>query len=508
MELRSIIGKTAHRHSLLLKNEKANQFYLLWGIVDVVEPDMQDYSVKEQQVICKRSQSSSGRNPYNVYYTHDIITLDEQFLKSPENAYVIDNEDIRMFSATRFHLYPNSSNSYLSSSDEDNNCLKQFLPKRDCGFALHIMKGDSSGIEALLEKYSYLVDQLSEVSAQYLHVDIRRYSNVLGNVFFIHYHSEFRNVEWRVCPSLKGLLGRVKYRKEGNKKYRCFAVNSDRNGLILESNEIEFSTGERYVLVPFKTAIDQMEITIVDNEGQIVFYKSKMFFIRSINLGLGINSMNVALKRRNNLGDETTEIIPKYSETRTVIGKDIEKDDIVIADSKSFEQAEKDLRFIFFDGDKNEKEANLQKAQNILLKIQNLAYNRVVICDPYFGADEFYRYVFRQKSLDVNVWILTSKNIGKDQAKSLNEAQSKYNQLTETDMVACRVMRGISAFHDRFLIVDDRVWILGTSFNNFGERATSIALVSEEARAKIISKIEAWWYDDSITEDLGSYATN
>ena len=106
------------------------------------------------------------------------------------------------------------------------------------------------------------------------------------------------------------------------------------------------------------------------------------------------------------------------------------------------------------------------------------------------------------------MWILTSKNIDKHQAKALKEAQDKYNQLTDSDKVTCRVMRGKSDLHDRFLIVDNRAWILGTSFNNFGERATSIALVPEESRAKIISKIEAWWFDNSITEDLGNYAAN
>lgn len=56
--------------------------------------------------------------------------------------------------------------------------------------------------------------------------------------------------------------------------------------------------------------------------------------------------------------------------------------------------------------------------------------------------------------------------------------------------------------------MDNNVWILGTSLNNFGERATTIAMVPEDSRAKIISKVDAWWFDDTITEDLENYATN
>lgn len=44
MDLKSFIGKYAIRHSLLLRSENTKQYYLLLGIVDVVESDMQDFS--------------------------------------------------------------------------------------------------------------------------------------------------------------------------------------------------------------------------------------------------------------------------------------------------------------------------------------------------------------------------------------------------------------------------------------------------------------------------------
>ena len=508
MELRSIIGKTAHRHSLLLKNEKANQFYLLWGIVDVVEPDMQDFPIDKRKMVCERSHDSSEKNPYNLYYTEDVITINEAILKDTENAYIVDNDSIKMLSPDGFRLYPNSPNSFLQSFDGSNNLLRPRLPKRYCGCGVHVLRGNSATIDKLLKENKYLMEQLAELSCRFLHTDVGRYTNVLGNIYITHYHSEFRTVDWRVCPSLKGLLGKIKYRKESGERYKCFATNTDRNGLILESSEVEFHTGDRFVFIPFHTEIDQIDITIVDAEGQIVYTKEKMAFIKSISIGMGINSVNVALKGKDKNGNETTELIPKYSSIRNVIGKGVTQDNSFVADTKSFEQAEKELRFIFFDGDKDRKEDNLKKAHAVLMEIQNTANRRVIICDPYFGANELYHYVFPQSSLDVNVWILTSKNIDKIQAKALKEAQDKYNQITDSDKVACRVMRGKSDLHDRFLIVDDRVWSLGTSFNNFGERATSVALVPEESRKRIISKIEAWWFDKNITEDLGSYAAN
>lgn len=508
MDFKSIIGKYAIRHSLLLRNENTEQYYLLLGIVDVVEPDMQDFPADKRKMVCERSHNSSGRNPYNLYYTEDVITVSESFLNDTENAYYVDTATIQMLSPDGFRLYPNSPNSFLPSFDDSNNLLRQMLPKRDCGCGVHVLRGNSATIDKLFKENRYLMEQLAELSCRYLHTDVGRYTNVLGNIYITHYHPEFRTVDWRVCPSIKGLLGKIKYRKEGGERYKCFATNTDRNGLILESSEVEFYTGNRFIFIPFHTEIDQIGITIVDAEGQIVYTKEKMAFIRSISIGMGINSVNVALKRKDNNGNETTELIPKYSSIHSVIGEGGTQDNIFVSDTKSFEQAEKELRFIFFDGDKDRKEDNLKKAHDVLMEIQNTANRRVIICDPYFGANELYNYVFPQSSLDVNVWILTSKNIDKIQAKALKEAQDKYNLITDSNKVTCRVMRGKSDLHDRFLIVDDRVWSLGTSFNNFGERATSLALIPEESRKRIISKIEAWWFDKNITEDLGSYATN
>lgn len=512
MVIDNIIGKVAIRRSLLLRNENTKSYYLLLGIVDVVEPDMQDYPRNEREVICERSHESSGNNPYNLYYTEEVITVKEDFLKDTENAYVIESkvnfEYIKMFSSDGFQLYPASSNSFLPNFEDENNFLKNFLPKRDCGFGLHILRGNSAPLEKLLRETSYLIKQLLELSCRFLHTDIGRYTNVLGNIYIVHYDPEFRNVDWRVCPTLRGLLGKMKYRKEGAERYKCVAINSDKNGLILESNEIEFQTGERLVFIPFHSEIDQIAIVIRNTKGQIVYTKNKMSFIKRINVGINVNSVNIALKRKEENGNETTELIPKYSGIQSVIGSKKVQDSSVVTDTKSFEQAEKELRFIFFDGDKDRKEDNLKRAHDILMKIQNTAYRRIIICDPYFEAKELYRYVFHQNSLDINTWILTSKNINKSQAQALKEAQDKYNLLTENANVLCRVMRGRSDLHDRFLIVDDRAWILGTSLNNFGERATTIALVPEDSSAKIISKIEAWWFNNSITEDLGSYAAN
>lgn len=72
-------------------------------------------------------------NPYNLYYTEDVITLSESFLKDTENAYNVDTDTIQILSPDGFRLYPNSSNSFLPSFDDSNNLLRQIFPKEIVG---------------------------------------------------------------------------------------------------------------------------------------------------------------------------------------------------------------------------------------------------------------------------------------------------------------------------------------------------------------------------------------
>lgn len=56
--------------------------------------------------------------------------------------------------------------------------------------------------------------------------------------------------------------------------------------------------------------------------------------------------------------------------------------------------------------------------------------------------------------------------------------------------------------HDRFIIIDERVWYLGSSFSEFGTRACSLALLSNSASMAIKTYIEEWWNSDEFSISL------
>lgn len=63
-------------------------------------------------------------------------------------------------------------------------------------------------------------------------------------------------------------------------------------------------------------------------------------------------------------------------------------------------------------------------------------------------------------------------------------------------------MKGKAALHDRFIIADEKMWMLGCSLNEFGVRATTLIRVPQAYANKMIITAEHWWNNEKLTEIL------
>ena len=69
--------------------------------------------------------------------------------------------------------------------------------------------------------------------------------------------------------------------------------------------------------------------------------------------------------------------------------------------------------------------------------------------------------------------------------------------------VHCRLLRGEkAALHDRYLVADKKVWFVGCSFDEIGKRATTIGRVPMDYSKKILDRIEEWWENDELSEEI------
>jgi hypothetical protein len=110
---------------------------------------------------------------------------------------------------------------------------------------------------------------------------------------------------------------------------------------------------------------------------------------------------------------------------------------------------------------------------------------------------------------DIDVVVLTSgeelKN--KDQIDSKMEAGEvllrQLESRSEMSHIKVRVMTGTPAVHDRFLVIDDKVWLTGNSLNSIGDRAGMMISVPEPS--VVVEKLEEVIYHAQRTKDLAAW---
>jgi len=117
------------------------------------------------------------------------------------------------------------------------------------------------------------------------------------------------------------------------------------------------------------------------------------------------------------------------------------------------------------------------------------AHLSIFIADPYFSANQISQYLFAIERDDVKIQILTSssafKKIEEPEASTEADGEAMLDahqallknlatfQTSHRNSIEVKVANNEnSQFHDRFIAVDGRVWMIGSSLNSIGIRPT------------------------------------
>lgn len=107
------------------------------------------------------------------------------------------------------------------------------------------------------------------------------------------------------------------------------------------------------------------------------------------------------------------------------------------------------------------------------------------IADPYFEGDDLLRVVMAVPDPEVPINILagadhlrSKNNAGKEHCEHLAERIREAEATGRCNPIAVRVMLGSPPpLHDRFMLIDSDLWMLGSSLNAFGARGTILLKV-------------------------------
>lgn len=515
LKYRQLQGRLACRHTFSMLEQKSKRYILLFGVIDIIEPDMQDYPQSIEEALkakpfLYRSSKSSGSNEYNVYYARNFIIVTNEMLENPFDNYFIGKDEMKSDMVVIETLPKNGDFSFIVNKSQGETELTNILPKRDCLYYVNTFIKDNGNLKKIFNEHSYLKDQLAEISVKNIHTDLMKSFDLIGSIFVIHYHPIIRRIDFRMGNDCV-YASMTKRENSVDCTFDVHVLYKNDNAICVNESQTKWNTQDRLVKLPMQEKTSNIDVVMLDTDGDIVYHYLDMAFLKRITL-----FQNVLSKQLSITGGGNGKVkIPKYEEEETVIG-DRKGDDFSspmykISEEELWRRSERNLEFIYLDGAKEEnaKNENISKARRFVAKILGTAHKEIFICDPYFDMIAFDRYIYGIQRLNVNVFIIASKEMKKSEATLLQETIDRYLSSMQMSTVQCKVTKGAEPlFHDRYIIADDTIWLLGTSLNNIGERATTIVKVPLEYRKNLIKEIKDVWYSNDKVEELKDYGKN
>lgn len=472
-----------------------------------MESDMSDrhaFSYNHDTAFLQRVDNADSQRG-KVYLAIEDITLTEDILNAPWN-YHFGNDGSKVVSVFKEYSLHEGLNDKQNAAYplSDRHSLNAILPYRVCSkFVTFYKPKDIGGKIWEIAKNDCVRKQIAYLSQTWLGVDFCEYDAYLGNYIFVAYNPIYRHIHWKLEEDAKGVYGHILFRE--NVTTLCFEIlGYDKNGNFLFKTSC--TTDTCYFYASFDNINEPfayLEINVYHNNVLLDYYPH-MTFVRSINLNMHMYEKTVRVMDEN--GNKLKEI-DKYRSVLHNTPKPIIPKSSFEIDEYAYRQLEANLDFVFLESgdDEQTKKQSRQKGIDVIRRILASAQWICYICDIYFGDKDFKEFILPIENLDTQINILSSKNCGQYDLENMNEeAQNRINELrcrvNEYNQkiggkVAVKLLKGNPILHDRIIIADEQVWMLGSSLNHFGEKSTTLVRVPQNYCHKIISQVERWWQD-------------
>ncbi|MGH7814874.1 MAG: VPA1262 family N-terminal domain-containing protein [Candidatus Binataceae bacterium] len=338
------------------------------------------------------------------------------------------------------------------------------------------------------DSHSELEDaETAEWLADQLFFDLRDHRLYLGSLLHTRYSSRLRAVERHLEPRTDGddeVIRLTTWPGADMKGAEIFAIERRPLGF---SELVRLTITESVLRLPWSRRVVHTGLAIIHPEDGLCWWSDIGSFVRTIFFGgeIGESRLQVVIEGKTRERFDVTRRIPLHSGGSMVIGETPRPFSVPALHVR--DQSAQERRRIsdrlgvrWFDDP-------LTAANHIRALLQQASqYARII--DPYFSAVEIVRFALAVSSKTVPVEIVTSAEhlrkevdgveLGETLEKVLHDVQ---NHVT----VSAKVLAGESApLHDRFLVIDRRIWLSGNSLNAIGERASVLIEIPDPSRVR------------------------
>lgn len=482
----SCLGKIARRQTLLLNDTRTGGKMFMWGVVEVMEPDMQDFA--HSGSYSKQIETEDGTLPLSVSWIVEYIELDKHFLKNPQKEYAIDGQKVSFIGEKRV-LEPNENCSLILTMDEmEQNNLHVVLPKRNCTGYLNVWIDLNRDTEALINENPMLQKAISKLTLSEIGYDLCLYPHHFGNLYLLSYHPVFRTIDLTCSVEPMGLFVRFNLRKNSDETFVIRVEDYHHQGLCIGEWSFKVNTNERFVFLPLPSEPNNLSVSITDEAGCLVYKRMGIRFIKSISVNISTGKEKLTPPQRkvraeNYFGTQSKRTVkPKVQKDRTII----------------------------LGGRAKDHEEAMNEARSWISDVLRCANERCYLIDPFFRADDFVTFISPVTDLRANINILISDAmLDNESAGKLLRVIDDYNEKRGGEQVVrCRISKGERKLHSRIVATEKDAWMISTSFREFGKSPLSIVKMPDDQVKSNRRHLDQMWLDNENTMKLEDYVGN
>lgn len=506
--------KTAKRTSLLAQEKINKKWFHLFSVIELQPEDEYPYYIPNHSWTknCFRTKHSKLEEYTFYLYIDEITDIDTSIniFNNPLNNFEIDGQKISFFNSSFTKEPTGDYPLILAPNLYKTEGLSSVLPKRHSGLLVWCM----IDWERITEKkfittsVSKEMQSIENLTMEWLGFDIIQKKEHLGNIYFSAPNPYFRSVDVSLSTDPIGIFYKIKQRI-GIFESLSFRI-TDKHGDSIALDKIYPVTN--YIgLIELPHEPHLIELRFYNKENDLIAIHEPATFIKKIQSGISVKQADFHVKIETEKENKEFTVVKFSKPEQFSIGKIKE-----FNSEYYFKEAEKKRvhielarkkEFIFYPGARTDAEKTTLKedARLIVKEIINNANDTCYLCDPYFSSMDIIDFAFHVKNSGVHINILNCKEyIKKDEAKRMDKIVEEYNQKA-LGRIIVRTLRGKGILHDRFIITDTNVWFLGSSFNEFGSRATCIAKVPKSADVTIVKEIEKWFLSEEYSQSITEY---
>ena len=519
------IYKRMIRRTVVVLDTPAQEHIHLFSVFEDILPEMQDATNRDRHARAHHYKVTTGLGDIQIH----IENLDDVKLCDVEahlEDFLVGNGDKLSRLNETYVKEPAGEGGAmtLDAATESKSSIKSVLPQRRGVRNVRAYIDAEGKTLEFIKQDEKTISHLGEVSKKTLGFDLTCFSEHIGNIYIVETTSPIKEIDVTGVSDPMGLLCTIEYRDTDWKEDFTIQIRDRHHSDVIVWDKVyEMVAGVRTAILEMPQMAKEVEVYAYDKAHNIIYSHPYTPFVRSINFEMGVQSKILRVKGKNKAGKDTVYDYPKFAHEKPVVIEEMGKtyvdgnfrEAIPMGQSNV---AESGLAFRFFDADENHQEEYIDKARKVLQEIIDLARTECYICDPYFNAADFQRFIYPLKSLSVNVKILNGRGqmkkrrdddeMERDRIKELKTVLTQYNEKMNGQPIQCKMLTGRGQLHDRFILTDDRGWVLGASFSEFGNRVTTINEIPAMYLMRIKNHIEKWWYDSNTTMSIEDYGND